>query len=107
MKEHFNMEVNGELIIRICLKWPKTAVAKLLANIYYTSFVKDFYCFSTLCLQFLSNQERLNQCEQNTVTATQKTYDLSSEIRGYLSTLTVLRWVLSVTVKLSYIYIHK
>lgn len=36
-------------------------------------------------------EERLNQCEQNTVGVTQKTYDLSSEIRGYLSTLNVLR----------------
>lgn len=36
-------------------------------------------------------EERLNQCEQNTVTATQKTYDLSSEIRGYLSTVSILR----------------
>ncbi|XP_060892791.1 olfactomedin-like protein 3 [Labrus mixtus] len=36
-------------------------------------------------------EERLNICEQNTVGITQKTYDLSSEIRGYLSTLSVLR----------------
>ncbi|KAM9351668.1 olfactomedin-like protein 3 [Symphorus nematophorus] len=36
-------------------------------------------------------EERLNQCEQNTVTVTQKTYDLSSEIRGYLSAVSVLR----------------
>lgn len=36
-------------------------------------------------------EDRLNQCEQNTVSITQKNYDLSSEVRGYLSTLTVLR----------------
>lgn len=36
-------------------------------------------------------EERLNQCEQNTVAVTQKTYDLSSEIRGYLSSVGVLR----------------
>uniref|UniRef100_A0A665TT60 Olfactomedin like 1 n=2 Tax=Echeneis naucrates TaxID=173247 RepID=A0A665TT60_ECHNA len=36
-------------------------------------------------------EERLNQCEQNTVSTTQKTYDLSSEVRGYLSSLSVLR----------------
>lgn len=36
-------------------------------------------------------EERLNQCEQNTMGFTQKTYDLSSEIRGYVSTLSVLR----------------
>ncbi|XP_042267279.1 olfactomedin-like protein 3 [Thunnus maccoyii] len=36
-------------------------------------------------------EERLNQCEQNTMSFTQKTYDLSSEMRGYLSTISVLR----------------
>lgn len=36
-------------------------------------------------------EERLNQCEQSTVSATQKIYDLSSEIRGHLSTVSVLR----------------
>lgn len=36
-------------------------------------------------------EERLNQCEQSTTSVTQRTFDLSSEIRGYLSTLSVLR----------------
>ncbi|XP_041651865.1 olfactomedin-like protein 3 [Cheilinus undulatus] len=36
-------------------------------------------------------EERLNACEQSTVSVTQKTYDLSSDIRGYVSTLNVLR----------------
>lgn len=36
-------------------------------------------------------EERLNHCEQNTMSATQKTYDISSEIKGYATTLTVLR----------------
>lgn len=36
-------------------------------------------------------EERLTQCEQNTVAVTQKTYDLSTEIRGYLSAVGVLR----------------
>lgn len=36
-------------------------------------------------------EERLSQCEQSTVSVTQKTYDLSSEVRGYLSTVSVLR----------------
>ncbi|KAM9754639.1 olfactomedin-like protein 3 [Menidia menidia] len=50
----------------------------------------------SLIIQYLERrlaqmEERLNTCEQNTQSVTQKTYDLSSEIRGYLSTLTVLR----------------
>ncbi|KAM7396251.1 hypothetical protein PAMP_019308 [Pampus punctatissimus] len=50
----------------------------------------------TFIIQYLERrlaqmEERLNQCEQNTVSITQKTYDLSSEMRGYLSTISVLR----------------
>lgn len=36
-------------------------------------------------------EERLSQCEQSTISVTQKTYDLSSEVRGYVSTVTSLR----------------
>ncbi|XP_069571303.1 olfactomedin-like protein 3 [Brachyistius frenatus] len=47
----------------------------------------------TFIIQYLERrlaqmEERLNQCEQS---VTQKSYDLSSEIRGYLSTLSVVR----------------
>ncbi|XP_072242703.1 olfactomedin-like protein 3 [Leuresthes tenuis] len=50
----------------------------------------------TFIIQYLERrlaqmEERLNQCEQNTLSFSQKTYDLSTEIRGCLSTLTVLR----------------
>uniref|UniRef100_UPI0037E7C252 olfactomedin-like protein 1 n=1 Tax=Semicossyphus pulcher TaxID=241346 RepID=UPI0037E7C252 len=50
----------------------------------------------TFILQYLERrlaqmEERLNTCEQNTVSITQKTYDLSSDIRSYVSTLGVLR----------------
>ncbi|KAM7413994.1 hypothetical protein PAMA_019016 [Pampus argenteus] len=50
----------------------------------------------TFIIQYLERrlaqvEERLNHCEQNTVSVTQKTYDLSSEMRGYLSTISVLR----------------
>lgn len=36
-------------------------------------------------------EERLNHCEQNTMSVTQKAYDISSELKGYMTTLTVLR----------------
>ncbi|XP_069018689.1 olfactomedin-like protein 3 [Embiotoca jacksoni] len=47
----------------------------------------------TFMIQYLERrlaqmEERLNQCERS---VTQKSYDLSSEIRGYLSTLSVVR----------------
>lgn len=50
----------------------------------------------TFIIQYLERrlaqiEERLNQCEQNTMSATQKTYELSSEVRGHLSTLSVFR----------------
>lgn len=37
------------------------------------------------------HQERLSQCEQRTISLTQKNYDLSSEVRSYVSTVTSLR----------------
>ncbi|KAJ0029508.1 hypothetical protein NQD34_004505 [Periophthalmus magnuspinnatus] len=36
-------------------------------------------------------EERLSQCEQQSITATQKIYELSSEVRGHMSTLNVFR----------------
>lgn len=48
-----------------------------------------FLCIVFQC--FYTVKERLNQCEQNTVSLTQKTYDLSSDIRGCLSTVSILR----------------
>lgn len=50
----------------------------------------------TFIIQYLERrlaqiEERLGQCEQNTMSATQKIYELSSEVRGHMSTLTVFR----------------
>nr|XP_046251304.1 olfactomedin-like protein 3A [Scatophagus argus] len=52
---------------------------------------QDAFIIQYLERRLAQVEERLNQCEQNTVAVTQKTYDLSSEIRGYLSTVSVLR----------------
>nr|XP_020460051.1 olfactomedin-like protein 1 [Monopterus albus] len=52
---------------------------------------QDAFVIQYLERRLVQIEERLNQCEQNTVSVTQKTYDLSSEIRGYLSILGVLR----------------
>ncbi|XP_028264050.1 olfactomedin-like protein 1 [Parambassis ranga] len=62
-----------------------------LGSVQSQSSSQDAFILQYLERRLTQMEERLNQCEQNTVTATQKTYDLSSEIRGYLSTLTVLR----------------
>ncbi|KAM8750753.1 olfactomedin-like protein 3 [Acanthopagrus schlegelii] len=52
---------------------------------------QDAFIIQYLERRLAQMEERLNLCEQNTVTVTQKTYDLSSEIRGFLSTVSVLR----------------
>ncbi|XP_051238046.1 olfactomedin-like protein 1 [Dicentrarchus labrax] len=52
---------------------------------------QDAFIIQYLERRLAQMEERLNHCEQNTVGVTQKTYDLSSEIRGYLSTLSVVR----------------
>ncbi|XP_030587708.1 olfactomedin-like protein 3 [Archocentrus centrarchus] len=52
---------------------------------------QDAFIIQYLERRLTQMEERLTQCEQSTVSATQRTYDLSSEIRGYLSTLSVLR----------------
>lgn len=52
---------------------------------------QDAFIIQYLERRLSQMEERLNQCEQKTVSVTQKTYDLSSEIRSYLSTLSVLR----------------
>ncbi|XP_018559702.1 olfactomedin-like protein 3A [Lates calcarifer] len=52
---------------------------------------QDAFIIQYLERRLAQMEERLNQCEQNTVSVTQKTYDLSSEMRGYLSSLSVLR----------------
>lgn len=52
---------------------------------------QDAFIIQYLDSRLSQMEERLSQCEQNSVSVTQKTYDLSSEIRGYLSTLSVLR----------------
>ncbi|CAN9498644.1 unnamed protein product [Ophioblennius macclurei] len=55
------------------------------------SSAQDSFIIQYLERRLVQVEERLNQCEQNTVSASQKTYDLSSEVRGYLSTLSVIR----------------
>ncbi|XP_023201750.1 olfactomedin-like protein 3A [Xiphophorus maculatus] len=52
---------------------------------------QDAFIIQYLERRLVQMEERLSLCEQNTVSATQKTYDLSSEVRGYLSTLSSLR----------------
>ncbi|KAM6936820.1 olfactomedin-like protein 3 [Xenentodon cancila] len=52
---------------------------------------QDAFIIQYLERRLAQMEDRLNQCEQNAVSATQKTYDISSEIRGYQSTLGVLR----------------
>ncbi|MEQ2296501.1 hypothetical protein AMECASPLE_025443 [Ameca splendens] len=52
---------------------------------------QDAFIIQYLERRLVQMEERLSLCEQNTMSATQKTYDLSSEIRGYLSTLSILR----------------
>lgn len=50
----------------------------------------------TFIIQYLERrlaqiEERLSQCEQNSLSATQKVYDLSTDLRNHMSTLTVFR----------------
>lgn len=52
---------------------------------------QDAFIIQYLERRLAQMEERLNQCEQSTTSVTQRTFDLSSEIRGYLSTLSVLR----------------
>ncbi|XP_061825778.1 olfactomedin-like protein 3 [Nerophis lumbriciformis] len=54
-------------------------------------FPQDAFLIQYLERRLTQMEERLNQCEQNTVSITQKTYDLSSGMRGHLSALNVLR----------------
>lgn len=51
----------------------------------------DSFIIQYLERRLVQMEERLSMCEQNIMTATQKTYDLSSDIRGYLSSLSTLR----------------
>ncbi|TKS73002.1 Olfactomedin-like protein 1 [Collichthys lucidus] len=46
---------------------------------------QDAFIIQYLERRLSQMEERLNQCEQNTASLTQKTYDISSEIRSYLS----------------------
>ncbi|XP_051807824.1 olfactomedin-like protein 3 [Acanthochromis polyacanthus] len=52
---------------------------------------QDAFIIQYLERRLVQMEERLSQCEQNIVSVTQKSYDLSSEIRGSLSTFSVLR----------------
>ncbi|XP_057692568.1 olfactomedin-like protein 3A [Corythoichthys intestinalis] len=52
---------------------------------------QDAFIIQYLERRLTQIEERLNLCEQNTVSVTQKTYDLSSEIRGHLSTINAMR----------------
>lgn len=52
---------------------------------------QDAFIIQYLERRLAQMEERLGQCEQNTVAITKKTYDLSTEVRGYLSTVSVLR----------------
>ncbi|XP_061773370.1 olfactomedin-like protein 3 isoform X3 [Nerophis ophidion] len=54
-------------------------------------FPQDGFLIQYLERRLTQMEERLNQCEQNTVSITQKTYDLSSGMRGHLSALNVMR----------------
>ncbi|XP_071770974.1 olfactomedin-like protein 3 [Centroberyx gerrardi] len=55
------------------------------------SSTQDTFIIQYLERRLAQMEERLTRCEQNTVSVTQKIYDLSSEVRGQLSTVTVLR----------------
>ncbi|XP_041852136.1 olfactomedin-like protein 3A [Melanotaenia boesemani] len=70
------------LILSMCL---------IVGSVQSQSSSQDNFIIQYLERRLTQIEERLNQCEQNTVSITQKNYDLSSEVRGYLSTLTVLR----------------
>ncbi|CAJ1057560.1 olfactomedin-like protein 3A [Xyrichtys novacula] len=52
---------------------------------------QDAFILQYLERRLAQVEERLSICEQSTAGVTQKTYDLSSEIRSYLSTLGILR----------------
>ncbi|XP_008286713.1 olfactomedin-like protein 3 [Stegastes partitus] len=52
---------------------------------------QDAFIIQYLERRLAQMEERLSQCEQNIVSVTQKSYDLSSEVRGSLSTVSVLR----------------
>ncbi|XP_054632764.1 olfactomedin-like protein 3 [Dunckerocampus dactyliophorus] len=54
-------------------------------------FSQDAFIIQYLERRLTQMEERLNQCEQNTVSIMQKTYDLSSEMRGHRSTFSVMR----------------
>ncbi|XP_071378804.1 olfactomedin-like protein 3 [Centroberyx affinis] len=55
------------------------------------SSTQDTFIIQYLERRLAQMEERLTRCEQNTVSVTQKIYDLSSEIRGQLSAVSVLR----------------
>nr|XP_015820720.2 olfactomedin-like protein 1 [Nothobranchius furzeri] len=52
---------------------------------------QDAFIIQYLERRLVQMEERLNQCEQNTLGITQKSFDLSSEIRGCVSSLSMLR----------------
>lgn len=52
---------------------------------------QDAFIIQYLERRLVQMEERLSQCEQNIISVTQKSYDLSSEIRGSLSSFSVLR----------------
>ncbi|XP_034541764.1 olfactomedin-like protein 3A [Notolabrus celidotus] len=63
----------------------------IVGSVWSQGSTQDAFILQYLERRLAQVEERLNVCEQNTMGATQKTYDLSSDIRGYLSTLTVIR----------------
>lgn len=52
---------------------------------------QDSFIIQYLERRLAQIEERLSQCEQNSISATQKIYDLSSDLRGHMSTQSAFR----------------
>ncbi|RVE71443.1 hypothetical protein OJAV_G00051710 [Oryzias javanicus] len=63
----------------------------IVGSVWSQSSTHDAFIIQYLERRLLQMEERLSQCELNTQSVTQKNYDLSSEIRVSLSTLSLLR----------------
>ncbi|XP_028306114.1 olfactomedin-like protein 3A [Gouania willdenowi] len=71
--------------------FPCFLLSLTLVSIQSQSSTQDAFMIQYLQRRLVQIEERMNQCEQNTMTVTQKTYDLSSAVRGYVSSLNVLK----------------
>ncbi|KAF6737026.1 Olfactomedin-like protein 1 [Oryzias melastigma] len=74
--------VNPLVLYSLCL---------IVGSVWSQSSTHDAFIIQYLERRLLQMEERLSQCELNTQSITQKNYDLSSEIRVSLSTLSLLR----------------